>query len=320
MLSLLGLTLAVGIVIDDAVVVLENVVRVMRERNLPPEQAAIVATQEIALAVLATTAAIVVVFLPVGFMNGLAGQYFKPFALTIACAVLVSLFVSFSLDPMLSAYWPDPHLEEHQKSWITKQLDKFNHWFNGLANSYRKLIGWALDHPKSMVTLAVASFVIALAMPAVGLVGGSFFPLEDNAELNMSLETPPGANLDYLRQKTQEVLALSDPSKHPEVLYSFVSAGGASGAVDKASIYLKLRPKADRLKDGQLNAEDLGAVMRDEVKRIAGASVAVSPQSPACTSISGRSARMIASLPKGTRMRGRSRSHRRCRVDRSRWS
>ena len=273
-MSLLGLSLAIGILIDDAIVVRENIVRHV-EMGKDHYTAAREGTSEIGLAVAATTFSIIAVFIPIAFLEGLSGQWFKPFALTIACSVLVSLFVSFSLDPMLSAYWPDPHLEEHQKSWITKQLDKFNHWFNGLANNYRKLIGWALDHPKSMVTLAVASFVIALAMPAVGLVGGSFFPLEDNAELNMSLETPPGANLDYLRQKTQEVLAISDPSKHPEVLYSFVSAGGASGAVDKASIYLKLRPKADRLKDGQLNAEDLGAVMRDEVKRIAGASVAV---------------------------------------------
>src|SRR4029079_14007012 len=90
-------------------------------------------TDEIGLAVAATTFSIVAVFIPVGFMTGVAGQWFKPFALTIACSVLVSLFVSFSLDPMLSAYWPDPHLEESRKSWITRVLDRFNHWFNSLA-------------------------------------------------------------------------------------------------------------------------------------------------------------------------------------------
>jgi HAE1 family hydrophobic/amphiphilic exporter-1 len=271
-MSLLGLSLAIGILIDDAIVVRENIVRHV-EMGKDHYTAAREGTAEIGLAVAATTFSIVAVFVPIAFLQGLSGQWFKPFALTIACSVLVSLFVSFSLDPMLSAYWPDPHLEEHQKSWITKQLDKFNHWFNGLSNNYRKLIGWALDHPKSMVTLAVASFVTALAMPAVGLVGGSFFPLEDNAELSMTLEAPPGANLDYLRQKTQETLALA--SAHKEVTYSFVSAGGASGAVDQASIFFKLRPKADRLKDGQMNAEDLAAVLRDEVKRVGGASIAV---------------------------------------------
>jgi len=273
-MSLLGLSLAIGILIDDAIVVRENIVRHV-EMGKDHYTAAREGTDEIGLAVAATTFSIVAVFVPIAFLKGESGQWFKPFALTIACSVLVSLFVSFSLDPMLSAYWPDPHLEEHQKSWITKQLDKFNNWFNGLAANYRRLIGWALDHPKSMVTLALSTFIFALAMPAMGLVGGGFFPLEDNAELNMTVETPPGANLDYLRQKVSEAIRLADPSRHPEVLYSFVTAGGASGAVDKASIYLKLRPKGDRLKDGQLTAEGLGDAMRKEVAGIGGASVSV---------------------------------------------
>ena len=273
-MSLLGLSLAIGILIDDAIVVRENIVRHVG-MGKDHYTAAREGTDEIGLAVAATTFSIVAVFVPIAFLKGESGQWFKPFALTIACSVLVSLFVSFSLDPMLSAYWPDPHLEEHQKSWITKQLDKFNNWFNGLAANYRRLIGWALDHPKSMVTLALSTFIFALAMPAMGLVGGGFFPLEDNAELNMTVETPPGANLDYLRQKVSEAIRLADPSRHPEVLYSFVTAGGASGAVDKASIYLKLRPKGDRLKDGQLTAEGLGDAMRKEVAGIGGASVSV---------------------------------------------
>lgn len=273
-MSLLGLSLAIGILIDDAIVVRENIVRHV-EMGKDHYTAAREGTDEIGLAVAATTFSIVAVFVPIAFLQGESGQWFKPFALTIACSVLVSLFVSFSLDPMLSAYWPDPHLEEHQKSWITKQLDKFNHWFNGLAAGYRRLIGWALDHPKSMVSLAVGTFLFALAMPALGFVGGGFFPLEDNAELNMTVETPPGANVDYLRQKVSEAIRLADPSRHPEVLYSFVTAGGASGAVDKASVYLKLRPKGERLKDGQLSAEALGDVMRKEVAGIGGASVSL---------------------------------------------
>ena len=271
-MSLLGLSLAIGILIDDAIVVRENIVRHV-EMGKDHYEAARDGTDEIGLAVAATTFSIVAVFVPIAFLDGEAGQWFKPFALTIACSVLVSLFVSFSLDPMLSAYWPDPHLEEHQKSWITKQLDKFNRWFNGLANGYRGLIGWALDHPKSMVTLAVGTFVFALAMPAMGLVGGSFFPLEDNSEIMMTVESPPGANIDYLRQKVNEALVIGE--KQPEVLYSFVTAGGASGAVDVASVYFKLKPKAERLATGQRDAESLGAVLREEVKSIGGATVAV---------------------------------------------
>jgi hydrophobic/amphiphilic exporter-1 (mainly G- bacteria), HAE1 family len=271
-MSLLGLSLAIGILIDDAIVVRENIVRHV-EMGKDHYEAARDGTDEIGLAVAATTFSIVAVFVPIAFLEGEAGQWFKPFALTIACSVLVSLFVSFSLDPMLSAYWPDPHLEEHQKSFLTKWLDKFNHWFNGLANGYRGLIGWALDHPKSMVTLAVGTFIFALAMPAMGLVGGSFFPLEDNSEIMMTVESPPGANIDYLRQKVSEALVIGE--KQPEVLYSFVTAGGASGAVDVASVYFKLKPKAERLSIGQRDAESLGAVLREEVKSIGGATVAV---------------------------------------------
>jgi len=271
-MSLLGLSLAIGILIDDAIVVRENIVRHV-EMGKDHYTAAREGTDEIGLAVAATTFSIIAVFVPIAFLQGESGQWFKPFALTIACSVLVSLFVSFSLDPMLSAYWPDPHQEEHEKWWITKKLDQFNKWFDGLANNYRKLIGWALDHPKSMVLLAVASFVLAIAMPALGLVGGGFFPLEDNAEVQMTVETPPGANLDYLRQKVNETFAVT--SKYPEVTYSFVTAGGASGAVDKASVYLKLRSKGDRLKDGQRDAETLAAVIREDVKRIGGSDVSV---------------------------------------------
>ena len=271
-MSLLGLSLAIGILIDDAIVVRENIVRHI-EMGKDHYTAAREGTDEIGLAVAATTFSIIAVFVPIAFLQGVSGQWFKPFALTIACSVLVSLFVSFSLDPMLSAYWPDPHQEEHQKAWITKKLDRFNIWFNGLANGYRRVIGWALDHPKSMVFLAVASFVGALAMPATGIVGGGFFPLEDNAEVQLTVDAPPGANVDYLRQKTGETLRLIE--KYPEVQYTFVTAGGASGAVDKASIYVKLSTKAERRAIGQRGAEELAAQMRDDVKRIGGADVAV---------------------------------------------
>src|SRR6476620_6684458 len=113
-------------------------------------------TDEIGLAVTATTFSIVAVFVPVGFMPGIAGQFFKPFAITIASAVLVSLFVSFSLDPMLSAYWADPQLEAHERrNPIARALDRFNAWFDRQAQSYRGIIAWALDHRLAMVVIAL---------------------------------------------------------------------------------------------------------------------------------------------------------------------
>src|SRR5262249_55798184 len=169
-MSLLGLSLAIGILIDDAIVVRENIVRHV-ETGKDHYTAAHDGTDEIGLAVAATTFSILAVFVPIGFMPGIGGQWFKPFALTIACSVLVSLFVSFSLDPMLSAYWPDPHRAENEKWWITKQLDRFNHWFNRQAQNYKKVIAWALDHRAAMVTIATGAFFSSFVLPAKGLTG-----------------------------------------------------------------------------------------------------------------------------------------------------
>jgi HAE1 family hydrophobic/amphiphilic exporter-1 len=167
-MSLLGLSLAIGILIDDAIVVRENIVRHV-EMGKDHQTAAREGTDEIGLAVAATTFSIVCVFVPIAFMGGLAEQWFAPFALTIACSVLVSLFVSFSLDPMLSAYWPDPHREEHEKWFITRWLDRFNRWFDRQAHNYRKVIGWALDHQLAMILIAVGSFIGALVVPGKGI-------------------------------------------------------------------------------------------------------------------------------------------------------
>jgi len=170
MMTLLGLSLAVGILIDDAIVVVENIFRHL-SMGKSPIQAALDGTKEIGLAVAATTFSILAVFVPIGFMPGIGGQWFKPFALTIACSVAVSLFVSFSLDPMLSAYWADPHLPPEQRRWITRQLDKFNAWFNRQAQNYRGVIAWALDHRTSMVVLATGMFFAAFTLPTKGLLG-----------------------------------------------------------------------------------------------------------------------------------------------------
>ena len=169
-MSLLGLSLAIGILIDDAIVVRENIVRHV-EMGKDHYMASREGTDEIGLAVAATTFSILAVFVPIGFMPGVGGQWFKPFALTIACSVFVSLFVSFSLDPMLSAYWADPHVPEDKKWWITRQLDRFNHWFNRQAQNYRSVIAWALDHRAAMAALAIGTFFASFTVFSGGLTG-----------------------------------------------------------------------------------------------------------------------------------------------------
>src|SRR3954468_23652578 len=168
-MSLLGLSLAIGILIDDAIVVRENIVRHV-EMGKDHYQAAMDGTDEIGLAVAATTFSIVCVFVPIAFMGGVAQQWFAPFALTIASSVLVSLFVSFSLDPMLSAYWPDPHKQEHEKWFITRWLDSFNRWFDRRAEDYKGVVAWALDHRAAMMGIAAGAFIGALMIPAKGII------------------------------------------------------------------------------------------------------------------------------------------------------
>ena len=270
-MSLLGLSLAIGILIDDAIVVRDNIVRHV-EMGKDHLTAAREGTNEIGLAVAATTFSILSVFIPIAFLPGVSGQWFKPFGLTIACSVAVSLFVSFSLDPMLSAYWPDPHQEEHEKAWITRQLDRFNAWFARLAEGYKGVIAWALDHRWTMVAISTASFVLALAMPSpwLRLVGVGFFPLDDRAEFNITIETPPGSSLAYTRAKAEEVIAAL--RAEPEVRYTYATLGGGNaGAVDEGAIYVRLTSRHDR----EATVEDIAARLRAQTNRMTGAKVSV---------------------------------------------
>jgi HAE1 family hydrophobic/amphiphilic exporter-1 len=269
-MSLLGLSLAIGILIDDAIVVRENIVRHI-EMGKDHMTASHEGTDEIGLAVAATTFSIVAVFVPVAFMYGVAGQWFKPFALTIASSVLVSLFVSFSLDPMLSAYWADPQVEAHERrNPIARALENFNQWFNRMAIKYKSLIAWALDHRVAMVLIAVGSFIAALALPAVGLVGASFFGSEDQSEVNIAIETPPGSNLAYTRIKAEEAARMAREHKK-EVLFTFTTLGGNTGDVNTGNIYVRMVPKSNR----SVGAEDFGRQLRQEVGRIGGATMSV---------------------------------------------
>src|SRR5262249_28176018 len=136
-------------------------------------------TAEIGLAVAATTFSIVAVFVPVAFMGGVAGEWFRPFALTVVSSVLVSLFISFTLDPMLSAYWGDPVDQMHrERRGLGKIFKRFNEWFDHQADRYGNVIAWALHHRKWMALISVAAFVVAIAMQAT--IGGSnFLPKTD---------------------------------------------------------------------------------------------------------------------------------------------
>jgi HAE1 family hydrophobic/amphiphilic exporter-1 len=268
-MSLLGLSLAIGLLIDDAIVVRENIVRHVElvEDHFTAAQKG---TDEIGLAVAATTFSIVAVFVPVAFMPGVAGQFFKPFALTIACSVLVSLFVSFSLDPMLSAYWADPRDPNRHRGPVSRVLDRFGAWFERQADRYKGVIGWALDHRWSMVALAILSLVGALALQAVA-GGFGFVPVSDRSEMTIVIDAPPGSSLDYTRVKSEEVGRLV--RNHPEVTYTYTTIGSSEGfgGVDQASMYVRLVPKRARA----ISQQELGRRLRSELGRIGGVTVAL---------------------------------------------
>jgi HAE1 family hydrophobic/amphiphilic exporter-1 len=255
-MSLLGLSLAIGILVDDAIVVRENIVRHM-EAGRDHLRAAREGTSEIGLAVTATTLSIVVVFVPIAFMGGIAQQWFAPFALTLACSVLVSLFVSFSLDPMLSAVWSDPEALG-QRSWLSRKLAWFDRGIERATEGYKHVIRWALRWRKTTVLIAVLAFVGSLALPAVGLVGSAFFPQTDESEFQINLESPAGSSLAYTQDKVQAIAAIA--RKHPEVAYTYSSIGGTTGAVDEANVYVRLHPKAERSRS---QADVLRALRRE---------------------------------------------------------
>src|SRR5205814_7395882 len=160
-MTLLGLSLAIGVLIDDAIVVRENIVRHM-ERGEARRTAALHGIAEIGLAVAATTFSIVAVFVPVAFMPGVSGEWFRPFALTVVASVMVSLLISFTLDPMLSAYWGDPPGHQHaERKGISRVLQGFNRWFDHQADRYGKVIAWALHHRIWMFLFTLLSLVAA---------------------------------------------------------------------------------------------------------------------------------------------------------------
>jgi len=230
-MSLLGLSLAIGVLIDDAIVVRENIVRHM-ERGEDRRTAALNGTAEIGLAVAATTFSIVAVFAPVAFMPGVSGEWFRPFGVTVVASVLVSLFISFTLDPMLSAYWGDPP-GHHQapKHGISLLLQRFNQWFDHQADRYGRVVAWALHHRRWMFLIAIGSLAGALALH-VKFGGSSFLPASDAGILAIDVRTPSSSSLDYARAKVESVAALARTLPETKATNSFVNPGGGRVYVD----------------------------------------------------------------------------------------
>ncbi|HEY8607513.1 MAG TPA: efflux RND transporter permease subunit [Noviherbaspirillum sp.] len=279
MITLMALSLCVGLLIDDAIVVRENIVRHagmrINGRYKDHRTAALEGTAEIGLAVLATTFSIVAVFLPVGFMGGIIGRFFHQFGVTVVAAVLISMFVSFTLDPMLSSVWPDPDAHGgHGKSkplydrTIGRVLAQFERMVQWMSRAYQSLLAWSLNHRKATLALAAASFFGGLAIPAGGLIGSEFVPQADYSETGITYYTPVGSSLELTESKVRQVEAIL--REFPEVrdLYSTVNTGSAQGR-NYATTFVRLVPRKER----ERSTGQLSGPLRNRLQQVAGITI-----------------------------------------------
>jgi HAE1 family hydrophobic/amphiphilic exporter-1 len=263
MLTLMALSLSVGLLIDDAIVVRENIVRHVALGS-DHRTAALEGTREIGLAVLATTFSIVAVFLPVGFMGGIIGRFFHQFGLTVVAAVLISMLVSFTLDPMLSSIWRDPQAEgRFGRGPLGRTLAWFHAFMERLSARYEALLAWSLAHRKSVLGIAVASF--AASFPLMKLVGSEFVPEPDLSELQVQLRTPVGSSLELTQAKAAQAEGALHEFPEVRTTYATINTGFVQGK-NRVNIFVQLVPRKERARSQQ----QLTRPIRERLSRIAG--------------------------------------------------
>ena len=274
MITLMALSLCVGLLSDDAIVVRENIVRHV-QMGKGAYAAAMDGTQEIGLAVLATTLSIVAVFMPIGFMGGIIGKFFHEFGITIVAAVMISMFVSFTLDPMLSSIWHDPSIHAHgQKTapvtFYDKTIGRVTGWFDratdALAEGYQHILRWSLVHKLATMVIALAVFVLSVVM--VPLLGTEFVPKADFSETSLNFYTPVGSSLEATEAKARQVEGIL--REMPEVRYTLatINTGNAQGKM-YASIYVRLVDRKDRSR----SVDQMSDVLRERLKTVPGITV-----------------------------------------------
>ncbi|WP_188053659.1 efflux RND transporter permease subunit [Iodobacter fluviatilis] len=270
MLTLMALSLSIGLLIDDAIVVRENIVRHlgMGKNHV---QAAHEGTEEIGLAVMATTFAIVAVFVPVAFMHGIIGQFFFQFGITVTVAVLVSLFVSFTLDPMLSSLWHDPE-GDRLKNWprMGRFMAAFERQIEKLHHIYGRFLAWSLVKRKTVLAGAMAAFIASLFL--LPFIGTEFEPKVDNGVLRLQLNTPIGSSLNYTDAKTKQIETALKSFKE---VRSIQSAVGVQNSKNMAEITLKLVDRKQRRSQNDIEKE-----IRKVVGRVAGVELSVGGWKP----------------------------------------
>lgn len=270
-MSLLALSLAVGLLIDDAIVVRENIFRHL-EMGKSPEEAALAGTREVNLAVIATTLAILAVFGPIGFLQGVTGQFFKEFGLTICFAMLISLFDALTIAPMLSAYFAGSlHPKEPTTAfgrWNKKLLQVFDRAQTWLEGKYETALNWTLIRPKTVIVANI--FLFLLSIFSLRYVPKTFLPAADNGEFLVGLDLPPGASLDRMA----EVGAQVDAKLHTfsEIKRTLLTVGNRDGEPNYAQISVELKDKG---KERKATTTEVKSKVRENIKEFAFANPAV---------------------------------------------
>ena len=269
-MSMLALSLSVGILIDDAIIVIENIYRHIEE-GMAPREAAAFATSEIGLAVMATTLAIVAIFLPVAFMKGIIGRFFWQFALTVVFSVMVSLLVSFTLTPMLASRFLKARREGEtaairpRSSILSRMGDGLERAYGKTEEAYRRILRISLDYRKTVLAIAVVIFAFSLYMTR--FIGKEFVPAEDQSQFLVRLEAPMDYSIDQadaLFRQAEEIVR-----SFPEVTSVFYIQGfgaGGAGQINRATLNTRLKPKARRNR----SQEQIKAEIRRKVNRIPG--------------------------------------------------
>src|SRR5215212_4735674 len=240
-MTMLALTLSVGIVIDDAIVVLENIYRFVEEKGRPPAQAAVEATREIGLAVMATTLSLIAIFVPVGFMGGIVGRFMTSFGFTMSFAILVSLLVSFTLTPMLAARWIKmrPRKEDAEGHVLEDRGSKESRFFRPLDRGYTAILSWSLGHRG--VIAGIAALVLLSSVPLFMAANKNFLPNDDQSEFEVGLRAPEGTSLD-----ATDIIAnrlATRIRQLPEVEYTLVSVGDDPARTQNlGTVYVRLKP------------------------------------------------------------------------------
>ena len=263
LVTLLALSICVGLLIDDAIVVRENIVR-HQALGEDHRTAALKGTAEIGLAVTATTLTIVAVFLPIGFMGGIIGRFFKEFGITVAFAVLLSMFVSFTLDPMLSAVWPDPDAHGPRgRGPIAWVLRRFQSLMLRLEGAYVALLRWGLRYRALTMIFALIAFFGAF--PLAGKVGKEFVPQADNNELYVQFYTPAGSPLNFTEDRLRQVETALREFEGVILTYGTINTGAVQGR-NYASVFARLVDRTQR----PLSVQDMRSPVRERLARIPG--------------------------------------------------